>query len=80
MTLPEPIIQALLPLSIDPQTFAVSCDNTSFTYPYTDQLAINKLSLDVKQGEIIAVCGPNGSGKTTLKNWIKRDDERHSAM
>jgi len=70
MTLPEPIIQALLPLSVDPQTFAVSCDHASFAYPYTDRLAINKLSLDVKQGEIIAVCGPNGSGKTTLMKLL----------
>jgi cobalt/nickel transport system ATP-binding protein len=70
MTLPESIIPALVPLSVDPQKLAVSCDNASFAYPYTDQLAINQLTLEVKLGEIIAVCGPNGSGKTTLMKLL----------
>ncbi len=32
--------------------------------------AVNNASLDVKQGEIVAVIGPNGAGKTTLFNLI----------
>lgn len=33
-------------------------------------VAVDKLSLDVKRGEWIAVIGPNGSGKSTLLNLI----------
>ena len=33
-------------------------------------LALNRLSLDVYQGEIVAIIGPNGAGKTTLLNVI----------
>jgi branched-chain amino acid transport system ATP-binding protein len=32
--------------------------------------AVNRASLDVKKGEIVAVIGPNGAGKTTLFNLI----------
>ena len=33
-------------------------------------LALNRVSFDVRQGEILGVIGPNGSGKTTLVNCI----------
>ena len=29
-------------------------------------LAVDKASLDVRQGEIVGLIGPNGAGKTTL--------------
>ncbi len=33
-------------------------------------VAVDRVSLDVQQGEIFAVIGPNGAGKTTLFNMI----------
>ena len=33
-------------------------------------LAVNRVSLEVRRGEILSVIGPNGAGKTTLLNMV----------
>jgi len=35
-------------------------------------LAVNKVSLDVRRGEVFTLIGPNGAGKTTVFNLISR--------
>jgi ATP-binding cassette subfamily B protein len=45
-------------------------DHVSFSYPSTDDYAINDLNLDVREGSTVAFVGPSGSGKSTLMGLI----------
>jgi branched-chain amino acid transport system ATP-binding protein len=44
----------------------------SIVVAYGKALALDRLSLRVQQGELVAVLGPNGAGKTTLLKAISR--------
>lgn len=48
----------------------ISFDNVNFTYPNSEYKALDGLSLNIKQGEKIAVVGANGSGKSTFVNLL----------
>lgn len=37
---------------------------------YKEQVALNNISLEIKQGEIVGLLGPNGAGKTTMMRSI----------
>jgi ATP-binding cassette, subfamily B, bacterial len=42
----------------------------SFTYPESDRAAVDRVSLEIRKGEIVALVGENGSGKTTLAKML----------
>ena len=48
----------------------ISAEAISFTYPETTSAALKLMSIDIKQGEKIAIIGRNGSGKTTLAKLL----------
>lgn len=51
----------------------VRFEQVSFTYPSRKEIQVlNKVSLDAKKGETIAVVGPSGSGKSTLVGLLLR--------
>ncbi|UFU00072.1 ABC transporter ATP-binding protein/permease [Radiobacillus kanasensis] len=50
----------------------VSLENISFRYDDDEELVLQNVSLDVKQGETIAFVGMSGGGKSTLISLIPR--------
>lgn len=59
----------------------IKLENVSYKYPDSDELennfAVNNLSLDINEGEFVAILGHNGSGKSTaakLMNMILTPD------
>ncbi len=46
-------------------------EHVSFTYPEAEQSALKEISLTVKQGEFVTLCGQSGCGKTTLLRLLK---------
>jgi ATP-binding cassette subfamily C protein LapB len=48
----------------------ICAEGVSFTYPDTKNPALQTMSIDIKQGEKIAIVGRNGSGKTTLAKLL----------
>ena len=48
----------------------ISVQDVSFTYEEATEPALRHVSLDVKQGEFLAVLGHNGSGKSTLAKLL----------
>src|SRR5918993_5419165 len=50
-----------------PQNMAiVNLNNVTYKYPLTDVPVLKNISLQVEEGEFVAVIGPNGAGKSTL--------------
>ncbi|MEM8778727.1 MAG: ABC transporter ATP-binding protein [Cyanobacteria bacterium P01_G01_bin.49] len=57
-------------LSINSVEGKFSFQGVGFTYPDTNQPALENFSLEVQPGETIAFAGPSGAGKSTLLNLI----------
>lgn len=50
----------------------ISFSDYSFQYPTSETPTIQKINLDIKQGETLGIVGPTGSGKTTLIRQLLR--------
>lgn len=58
--------------------YIIKLNNITKTYneKYTNDIAINNLSLEIKKGDMIAITGVSGCGKTTLLNIIGCVDKK----
>ncbi|MGZ4975133.1 MAG: ABC transporter ATP-binding protein, partial [Limisphaerales bacterium] len=50
----------------------ISFENVKFSYEQTSRPILNGVTLNVRQGEIVALVGPSGAGKTTLLALLMR--------
>ena len=52
----------------------IKLENVSFKYPsdesYESLFAVNNVSLEIQEGEFVAILGHNGSGKSTTAKLI----------
>lgn len=54
-----------------PRGFAtLEVDRVSFGYPGSERVALDEVSMTLRQGQVIALVGENGSGKTTLAKLL----------
>jgi ATP-binding cassette subfamily F protein 3 len=49
-----------------PGRMMIEAKNVCFTYPQTESIIANDLSLEIEKGERIAIIGKNGRGKSTI--------------
>jgi ATP-binding cassette subfamily B protein len=50
----------------------ISFDHVSFSYPGTDHLVLDDITLRLPAGSVVAVVGENGAGKSTLVKLLAR--------
>ncbi len=50
----------------------ISLNNVYFTYPGLGEYALEDISFDIEEGEVIGIIGGTGSGKSTLINLLPR--------
>lgn len=56
----------------------VTFDNVSCVYPGADKPAVDKLNLEIKDGEFLVLVGPSGCGKSTSLRMLAGLEEVHS--
>ena len=50
----------------------IRLENLTKTFPGSDEPAVNELTLEIREGEIVVFVGPSGCGKTTTMKMINR--------
>ncbi len=50
----------------------IRLENLSKTFPGTEEPAVDDLSMDIYEGEIVVLVGPSGCGKTTTMKMVNR--------
>jgi len=61
-----------LPTEVPPEFESLEFKNVSFTYPGTEKVILDNLSLKMEKGKHYSFVGVNGAGKTTLTKLITR--------
>ena len=44
----------------------LTVDRVSFRYPQSKRMVLENISMEIRAGSIVGICGPSGSGKSTL--------------
>jgi branched-chain amino acid transport system permease protein len=52
--------------------YSVLLATRDVTMAFGGNVAVNRVNLEIKEGEIVGLIGPNGSGKTTLFNCLSK--------
>ncbi len=68
-TLPEPLLPAKSSVGLTGQ---IKFQNVSYSYPGSEQQALNNFSLTIPVGKVVAIVGENGAGKSTLIKLLTR--------
>jgi ATP-binding cassette, subfamily B, bacterial len=67
----EPVVDETTPRRPAPRGFErLTADDVTFAYPDTERAAVDRVSLEIRRGEVVALVGENGSGKTTLAKML----------
>ena len=64
--------RTLTPVKEETGAPAVMFDRVSFVYPDAGDYSLEKISLEIKQGETVGIIGGTGCGKSTLVSLIPR--------
>ncbi len=69
----KPLVEFTDNAEFEQKVRLISAKNLNFTYPGQDHLTLENLTLNIEQGQKIAILGKTGSGKSTLLQLLVRN-------